>query len=313
MEQKSFKDTLKMIREGFNEWRYHNEASVRQGIILPILQSLGWNIFDTREVYPEHNVRGRRADYVLYEGNNPTVLIEAKALGRSQNEKENDIDQALEYTNAFNTKKRNIKQIIITDGLYWDFFEPDGKKIYKDTICILKDDTVKKIAEHLYKKDSNKTKNNQNVSLKRDNKQKLTLYDDFTDSNIIIYIEEKRENIHFKGESKDSKSMYEAFLKELWNTEKRKEKMLALMDNPKFIGMSQKGKEIQYFFAQKRRKGKKTRPSCPIKENVLYADADMGINEFAEMMRELLRYFGIWANNITKLEKFDKKEKYNTK
>ena len=37
-----------------------DEASVKQGVILPILNALGWDTFDTNEVKPEHSVGGRR-------------------------------------------------------------------------------------------------------------------------------------------------------------------------------------------------------------------------------------------------------------
>jgi len=41
------------IRSGINTGRFANEAAVRQGIVLRLLQSLSWPTYDTQIVAPE--------------------------------------------------------------------------------------------------------------------------------------------------------------------------------------------------------------------------------------------------------------------
>ena len=40
-----------------------SEAQTSQGIVLPILNNLGWDVFDTSEVTPEYSVSGGRVDF----------------------------------------------------------------------------------------------------------------------------------------------------------------------------------------------------------------------------------------------------------
>ncbi len=42
--------TIARLRQG----RFQNEQAVSQGIVLPILRELGWDIFDTTLVWPEY-------------------------------------------------------------------------------------------------------------------------------------------------------------------------------------------------------------------------------------------------------------------
>jgi len=43
-------DIIARLRQG----RFQNEQAVSQGIVLPILRALGWDIFDTTLVWPEY-------------------------------------------------------------------------------------------------------------------------------------------------------------------------------------------------------------------------------------------------------------------
>ena len=311
---KDLEQTLKMISQGFNEWRYHNEESVKQGIILPILQALGWDIFDTREVYPQHNLKGGRADYVLYdENNNPSILIEAKALDKSQKGSKLDDNekQAQKYVTDFNiVEEAIIKKVVITDGLKWYFYKVDNDNksiilceyINLWNIVERNDQPNKKKLKELLEKNSDWEKF---IPSNDDKKDGLTLYDDFEHSSINVTIKLSESDIFqeqiihkhgVKNKKKNYcwKNMYEKFCQQLSQIDKNK--MFALIDNPKFIGSEKKSfvntKQKNYYLVIKG----------------LYAYTYKGCNDYTKMMRELLRYFGIWANNITRLEKFDKKE-----
>jgi len=48
-----------------NQIRSFDEATTKQAIILRLLSSLKWDIFDANEVQPEYSVSGKRVDYSL--------------------------------------------------------------------------------------------------------------------------------------------------------------------------------------------------------------------------------------------------------
>jgi len=60
-----------------------NEEETKAKFITPMLQALGWNFFDNREVRMEYERGGRKFDYALFGPNSdsPSVLVEAKKYG----------------------------------------------------------------------------------------------------------------------------------------------------------------------------------------------------------------------------------------
>src|SRR5271169_845724 len=78
------KSDIEDIRSGIKAGRFANEASVRQGVVLRLLQSLSWPTYDTQVVAPEYSVEGRRVDFCLcHPSAKPVVFIEVKQLGQS--------------------------------------------------------------------------------------------------------------------------------------------------------------------------------------------------------------------------------------
>src|SRR3989338_5621300 len=56
-----------------------SEQATKQGLIQPLLNKLGWNVFDVQqEVIPEFQVEGGRVDYCLKVNAKPMLFIEAK-------------------------------------------------------------------------------------------------------------------------------------------------------------------------------------------------------------------------------------------
>ncbi|MCD6371755.1 MAG: hypothetical protein J7L39_03490 [Candidatus Aenigmarchaeota archaeon] len=94
-----------------------DEIKTKQGIILPILQYLNWNIFDTDEVYPEYYISAYRdrVDYNLRIGGNNKVFIEVKRVKDSLEEE----TQLCDYANH-----EDVKLAIFTNGISWEFFLP---------------------------------------------------------------------------------------------------------------------------------------------------------------------------------------------
>ncbi len=87
---------IEFIKKLKNKPQIHSfdEAATKQTIILPILQILGWEIFDREEVCPEFYVENRRVDYCLRLNYQNEFFIEAKRTGEDL---ENHQEQLLEY------------------------------------------------------------------------------------------------------------------------------------------------------------------------------------------------------------------------
>jgi predicted type IV restriction endonuclease len=101
-----------------------NEASISQGIILPILQELGWDIYDPGFVVPEYSISGGRVDFALLDRRNrPVVFIEVKMLGNIESAEEQL------FTYAYH---QGVPFLILTDGKEWNFFLPQEVGSYQD-------------------------------------------------------------------------------------------------------------------------------------------------------------------------------------
>lgn len=118
-------EIVKNIKDGL----FVNEAAVSQGIIQPILQKLGWNVFNPSIVSPEFSIAGGRVDFALcHPPSKPMVFIEVKQIGKITGAEK----QLFEY--AFH---QGVPMAILTDGSEWQFFLPaeqgnyDDRRVYK--------------------------------------------------------------------------------------------------------------------------------------------------------------------------------------
>ena len=120
------------IREKLQMWRRHypSESAVSQSIVLRLLFTLGWPVYDTQVVYPEYTLEGRRVDFALcHPANEPRIFIEVKGVGKGTGAER----QLFEY--AFH---RGVPLAILTDGREWSFFLPAGEGSYdKRIVCKL--------------------------------------------------------------------------------------------------------------------------------------------------------------------------------
>ena len=108
---------------------YPNEQSISQGIVLRLLSSLQWPVYDTQSVIPEYSIQGRRVDFALcVPKNKPVVFIEVKQPGNTLGADK----QLFEY--AFH---KGVPFAIVTDGREWHFYLPaevgsyDERRVYK--------------------------------------------------------------------------------------------------------------------------------------------------------------------------------------
>jgi len=93
-----------------------NEEATKQSIILPILQLLGWQVFDADEVYPEFPIENTRVDYALRNGSINKVFIEVKRINEDL---EKHQEQLLTYS-----FKQGVNLSILTNGIIWWFYLP---------------------------------------------------------------------------------------------------------------------------------------------------------------------------------------------
>ena len=125
----AIRDTIQQVRTALRQGRFPNEAAVSNGVVLRILQALGWPIFDPRTVFPQYPMRAvdgapRREDFALCRGDGqPLVFIEVKAVGKI----EGGEVQLFEY--AFH---QGIPFAVLTDGQEWRFYLPAAAGAYDD-------------------------------------------------------------------------------------------------------------------------------------------------------------------------------------
>ena len=102
---------------------YSNEMAVRQQIISPILQSLGWEIFDPNLIQLEFPMQGHKgvikADFALFcptISKSPVCIIEAKAVGNANAKADAQLFQYAFYT--------GVSLAVVTDGQEWRIYLP---------------------------------------------------------------------------------------------------------------------------------------------------------------------------------------------
>jgi negative regulator of replication initiation len=95
---------------------FENEQAIRQGLVLPILSSLGWDRDNVREVVPEFAIQNGRVDYCLRIGERNQAFIEVK---RAREDLECHQEQLLDY--AF---RMGIRLAALTNGFLWWLYLP---------------------------------------------------------------------------------------------------------------------------------------------------------------------------------------------
>lgn len=89
-----------------------SEQDTKRILITPLLQALGWNIFDIDEVRNEYRYKPGHnpVDYALFEARSPCLFIEAKALGCSLDDAR-WINQAISYAAV-----AGVEWCVLTNG-----------------------------------------------------------------------------------------------------------------------------------------------------------------------------------------------------
>ena len=117
-------DAIKDIKNALREGRFHNEAAVETGVVLRILNELGWPVFDPAAVVPKVSVpmltpEGNRRvpDFALQrEPGKPLVFLEVKSVGRNLSEGQFQLFEQCFHAGA--------EFAVLTDGQEWRFYLP---------------------------------------------------------------------------------------------------------------------------------------------------------------------------------------------
>ena len=118
------RETVDRIRTSLKSGQFTNEASISQGVVLPVLQALDWPVFDTSVVTPEYSVESGRVDYALRETTGrPKIFVEVKRLGQT-----NTGDRQL-FEYAFH---QGVPMAVLTDGHEWSFYLPGEEGQYEE-------------------------------------------------------------------------------------------------------------------------------------------------------------------------------------
>lgn len=126
----SLTDRIHAAQTRLRDGSLGNEASVSNGVVLPIIDALGWPVFDPLQVYPEYKVEGRRVDFALLTHGRPAVFIEVKQPGLAGRADR----QLFEY--AFH---EGVPLAVLTDGATWHFYVPALQGSYDDRRVYLLD------------------------------------------------------------------------------------------------------------------------------------------------------------------------------
>ncbi len=144
----SVKATLRRLGENLQDWseRGLNEAQTSQAIVLPVLQALGYDIFNPYEVVPQNANHGYYPDFTVNLADRIRFIIEVKALNKEFSA--GDQAQSVNYVNA-----QGRRWAVLTNGKAWHFFDnqiskPAAEKL-ATTIDIQKPEAANYLAKLL--------------------------------------------------------------------------------------------------------------------------------------------------------------------
>lgn len=136
-----FAERISDLAERIKELKEHavTEEATKTALILPFLQTLGYDTFDPRIVVPEYTSdvgtkKGEKVDYAIKRDGEPIMLIECKACGCSL-----DPNRASQLHRYFhNTPSARIG--VLTDGIEYQFFSDLDKANVMDSRPFMKFD-----------------------------------------------------------------------------------------------------------------------------------------------------------------------------
>lgn len=118
-----------------------SEASTNASLVQPFLSTLGYDVGNPDEVFPEHHADyaqkyQNKVDYAILHQGAPVVAIESKRVGADMKD---DSGQLRSYFHALAT----VKLGILTDGLKYHFYADSDKQYVMDDAPFLRFDFAK--------------------------------------------------------------------------------------------------------------------------------------------------------------------------
>ena len=116
-------DVISKARDRVQDYRDRRvrltESDTIRVLILPVLESLGWDLQDVEEVRSEyrHAPADNPVDYALFLHGSPSLFVEAKALGVSLDDRK-PLLQTLNYANA-----AGVDWCVLTNGSEWRIYK----------------------------------------------------------------------------------------------------------------------------------------------------------------------------------------------
>jgi hypothetical protein len=116
--------------------KVESEASTNASLVQPLLTTLGYDVGNPDEVYPEHHADfsekyQNTVDYAILHNGVPVIALESKRVGAAMKD---DRGQLRSYFNACPT----VKLGILTDGLKYEFYADSDKPNMMDEAAFLR-------------------------------------------------------------------------------------------------------------------------------------------------------------------------------
>ncbi|MEQ8220800.1 MAG: endonuclease [Candidatus Eremiobacterota bacterium] len=121
-EVKAFAEKTLALKE-----RLKTEESVKYSLVMPFLQSLGYNVFDPGELVPSYPLqvnppKEKDIDYAILRNGEPEILLEVKGIGTKLEDYRSDLGDYFRGSSK-------SRLAILTDGIIYEVFanieEPD--------------------------------------------------------------------------------------------------------------------------------------------------------------------------------------------
>jgi len=98
----------------------HTEEATKNALVMPLINILGYNVFDPTEVIPEYTAdhgtkKGEKVDYTIIRDGEPSILIECKNIGADLNK-----EQASQLFRYFSVTAAKVG--VLTNGIVYRFY-----------------------------------------------------------------------------------------------------------------------------------------------------------------------------------------------
>jgi predicted type IV restriction endonuclease len=152
-DMEEFKQQIKSLSNRIERIKgnIHTEEATKTSLIMPLIQTLGYDIFNPEELVPEYIAdvgikKGEKIDYAIMQNNDPVILIEAKSVNEVLTKHDSQLFRYFGTTKA--------KFAILTNGIEYKFFtdleeqnKMDQKPFFVINMLDLKDADILEIAK----------------------------------------------------------------------------------------------------------------------------------------------------------------------